>query len=76
MEWSVSLPYNIVNSMRAQFSNSKILLDPGCTFGLHSCAEGLMKERGIDVYHKPIGNGITKVWQWVGEEKVYLMKRD
>ncbi|MEM3005593.1 MAG: hypothetical protein QXJ79_02635, partial [Candidatus Bathyarchaeia archaeon] len=58
-----------------EFPNSNILFGPGYTFGLFSCADGLVKERGIDDRYKPIDNGITKVFQWVDDKRVYLMKR-
>jgi len=76
VEWSISLPYPTVESMKKHFPNSNILLGPGYTFGLYSCGDGLIKERGIDDLHRPIENGITEVFKWVGEERVYLMKRD
>ena len=75
-EWSISLPYPIVESMEKNFPDSNILIGPGYTFGLYSCGDGLIKERGIDDLHKPIENGITKVFKWIGEKRVYLMKRD
>lgn len=76
VEWCVSLPLPIANSLKQQFPNSNILLGPGYTFGLFSSGDGLIKERGLDEFHKPIENGITKVFQWVGDKRVYLMKRD
>ncbi|MEM2050547.1 MAG: hypothetical protein QXZ66_01845 [Thermoproteota archaeon] len=66
----------MVEAMKREFPNSNILFGPGYTFGLFSCGDGLIKERGIDDLHKPIENGITKVWQWLGDKRVYLMKRD
>ncbi len=76
IEWAVALPPYMVEAMKREFPNSNILFGPGYTFGLFSCADGLIKERGIDDLHKPIENGITKVWQWIGDKRVYLMKRD
>ncbi|MBO3840763.1 MAG: hypothetical protein JTT17_08130 [Candidatus Brockarchaeota archaeon] len=76
IEWAVALPPHMVEAMKREFPNSNILFGPGYTFGLFSCADGLIKERGIDDLHKPIENGITKVWQWIGDKRVYLMKRD
>ncbi|MCD6538986.1 hypothetical protein J7L18_10340 [Candidatus Bathyarchaeota archaeon] len=63
------------------------MIGPGNTFGLYSCADGLIKERGIDVYHNPINDGIKEVSSIVGVRvkgfgglfhaiEVYLMKRD
>ena len=75
-EWAVSLPQYVVNEMKENFVNQKILIGPGNIFGLYSCGDGLIKERGIDDLHNPINYGITKVWEWVGDKKVYLMKRD
>ncbi|MEM2172757.1 MAG: hypothetical protein QXS66_05875 [Thermoproteota archaeon] len=76
IEWAVALPPYMVEAMKREFPNSNILFGPGYTFGLFSCADGLIKERGIDDLYKPIENGITKVWQWIGDKRVYLMKRD
>ncbi|MEM2981208.1 MAG: hypothetical protein QW385_07605 [Thermoproteota archaeon] len=76
IEWAVALPPHMVEAMKREFPNSNILFGPGYTFGLFSCADGLIKERGIDDLYKPIENGITKVFQWLGDKRVYLMKRD
>ncbi len=75
-EWSVSLPQYVVNNLSNQFPDSRILIGPGNTLGLYSCGDGLIKERGIDDQHNPIDRGILEVWEWIGMEKVYLMKRD
>ncbi|MEM3605957.1 MAG: hypothetical protein QXQ04_09310 [Candidatus Bathyarchaeia archaeon] len=74
-EWSVSLPLYIIKSMREQFPNTNILFGPGYTFGLYSCGDGLIKERGIDVYHQPITDGIKEVYDFILYEPVYLMKK-
>ncbi|MEM2127760.1 MAG: hypothetical protein QXH67_06025, partial [Candidatus Bathyarchaeia archaeon] len=76
-EWSICLPPYIAEKMKAQFTNSTMLFGPGYDFGLFSCADGLIRERGIDntTQHNPIDNGILKVFQWLGDKKVYLMKR-
>ncbi|MBO3798071.1 MAG: hypothetical protein JTT13_04320 [Candidatus Brockarchaeota archaeon] len=77
-EWSVCLPPYIAEKMKVQFPNSTILFGPGYDFSLYSCADGLIKERGIDntLQHNPIDNGILKVFEWLGDKRVYLMKRD
>ncbi|MEM3907551.1 MAG: hypothetical protein QXZ17_11940 [Nitrososphaerota archaeon] len=75
-EWTVGLPPYIVNKMHEAFPASNILLAPGYMFGLYSCADGLIKERGIDVHHKPITDGIKEVYTRVGDKFIYLMKRD
>jgi len=86
-EWAVSLPQYIVDRMKKNFADKKILIGPGNTFGLYSCADGLIKERGIDVYQNPIDDGIKEVSSIVGVGvkgcsdlfhaiEAYLMKRD
>jgi len=75
-EWAVSLPSYVAKGMKEQFLNSNILLGPGYSFGLYSCGDGLVKERGISNNNQTIDNGILKVWEWTGDKKVYLMKRD
>jgi len=75
-EWTVSLPPHVAKGMKEQFLNSNILLGPGYSFGLYSCGDGLVKERGISNNNQTIDNGILKVWEWTGDKKVYLMKRD
>ena len=75
-EWSVCLPFHIVKGMKEEFPNANILIDTGYVFGLYSCGDGLIKERGIDIYHNPIRNGIMRVYYVLGDKKVYLMKRD
>jgi len=86
-EWAVSLPQYIVDGMKKNFADKKILIGPGNTFGLYSCADGLIKERGIDVYQNPIDDGIKEVSSIVGVGvkgcsdlfhaiEAYLMKRD
>jgi len=75
VEWAVGLPPYIIDRMKREFPNSNILFGPGYTFGLFSCGDGLVKERGIDEHHKPIENGITRVFERI-EELIYFMKRD
>ena len=75
-EWAISLPPYIVEETNKEFPNSNILLGPGYSFGLHSCKDGLIKERGIDLLHQKIERGILEVYERVGDNKVYLMKRD
>jgi len=75
-EWSVCLPFHIVKGMKEEFPNANILIDTGYVFGLYSCGDSLIKERGIDIYHNPIRNGIMRVYYVLGDKKVYLMKRD
>jgi len=80
-EWTVSLPPHVAKGMKEQFSNSNILLGPSYSFGLYSCGDGLVKERGIDIYHNPIKDGIKEVYEVLispsaGGKLIYLMKRD
>jgi len=74
-EWAVGLPPYIVKAIGKNFSNMRILFGPGCTFGLYSCADGLMKERG-PAYPKPITNGIEEAYIMIGDKLIYLMKRN
>ncbi|MEM2889463.1 MAG: hypothetical protein QXR42_08360, partial [Candidatus Bathyarchaeia archaeon] len=75
-EWTVGLPPYVVNKMRESFPDSNILFAPGYMFGLMSCGDGLIKERGIDVFYKPIDNGILEVFDALDGKFIYLMKRD
>jgi len=60
MQWSVCLPFHIVKGMKEEFQNASILIDTGYGFGLYSCGDGLIKERGIDICYNPISNGIMR----------------
>lgn len=75
-EWTVGLPPYVVKTMKKHFPNANILIAPGYLFGLYSCGDGLVKERGIDIYHKPIDKGILEVYDTLGYQLIYLMKRD
>jgi len=57
---------------------SDVLLGPGYLFGLHCCKKGLIAERGTDIYHNPITDGIKYVYLVIDHSKgpIYLMKRD
>ena len=77
-EFSVNLPPYVARTMQKQFQGSNILLGSGYDFGLFSCGDGLVKERGIDdtLLGKPIDNGILEVFKRIGNNRAYLMKRD
>ncbi|MCD6537904.1 hypothetical protein J7L18_04765 [Candidatus Bathyarchaeota archaeon] len=74
-EWAVGLPPYIVRAIGKNFSNMRILFGPGYTFGLYSCGDGLIKERG-PAYPKPITNGIEEAYIMFGDKLIYLMKRN
>ena len=74
-EWAVGLPPYIVKAMSENFPSMHILFGPGYTFGLYSCGDGLIKERG-SAYPKPITNGIEEIYIMFGDKLIYLMKRD
>jgi len=46
--------------MKEEFQNASVLIDTGYGFGLYSCGDGLIKERGIDICYNPISNGIMR----------------
>jgi len=49
-EWAISLPQYVINEMKENFANEKILIGPGNTFGLYSCGSGLLKERLVNLF--------------------------
>lgn len=63
-EPAVGLPLYIAESMKKEFPNSHILFGPGDTFGLYSSGDGLIKD------------GIKEVYVLLGDENIYLMKKD
>jgi len=75
-EWAICLPQYIVNDLMNKFPD--VLLGPGNLFGLHCCKKGLIAERGTDIYHNPITDGIKYVYLVIDHSKgpIYLMKRD
>jgi len=61
VEWSVSLPDDVVISLKQNFPN--IVIGYGNYFGLYSCKDGLEKD------------GATGVYQMIRDQKVYLWKK-
>jgi hypothetical protein len=64
-EWAISLPTDVINSLKEKFPDAKLLIAPGNFFGLYSCGDGLEKD------------GIKEVFiliPYTGES-VYLMKK-
>jgi len=61
VEWSVSLPDNVITSLSQNFPN--IVVGYGNYFGLFSCKEGLEKD------------GATGIYQAIRDVDVYLWKK-
>jgi len=52
VEWSVSLPDSVVDSLKQSFSNSNIVIGYGNYFGLYSCKDGLERDGATGIYQK------------------------
>jgi len=52
VEWSVSLPDSVIDSLKQNFSNSNIVIGYGNYFGLYSCKDGLEKDGATGIYQK------------------------
>jgi len=63
VEWSVSLPDSVVDSLKQNFSNSNIVIGYGNYFGLFSCRDGLERD------------GATGIYQAIRDKDVYLWKK-
>jgi len=63
VEWSVSLPDRVVDSLKQNFSNSNIVIGYGNYFGLYSCKDGLERD------------GATGIYQAIRNMDVYFWKK-
>jgi hypothetical protein len=64
-EWAISLPTNVINSLKEKFPDAKLLIGSGNFFGLYSCGNGLEKD------------GIKEVYMYAPytAQRIYLMKK-
>jgi hypothetical protein len=64
-EWAISLPTNVINSLKEKFPDAKLLIGSGNFFGLYSCGNGLEKD------------GIKEVYMYAPytTQRIYLMKK-
>jgi hypothetical protein len=64
-EWAISLPTDVINSLKEKFPDAKLLIGSGNFFGLYSCGKGLEKD------------GIKEVFMYAPytANKIYLMKK-
>jgi hypothetical protein len=64
-EWAISLPTDVINSLKEKFPNAELLIGSGNFFGLYSCGDGLEKDgiKEADMYAP------------YTTQRIYLMKK-